>query len=372
MDFNVTNILFLFGMLQCVVMMVLIIKNRDWRTVENLILLSLLLVLFASLIPPFFGNSKLVLRYDFLRFLPLHLVLFVFPLLYLYVKSIFSGKVGRSQLISHLTVPTVFWAYFFIVWLGTLAIETDSKGIWARDFGYFLVQQVHYTMLLLFGIFYTIACFNIISKAQQSGLYKEQVKFTGWIKALIVSLSIGVFLEMIAILLGKYYGYWRSNPIDELLGFSFTLMVKVYNAIVLYAISLVAYSSYTSFKRRNKSICENESEILDHIKSQMEKERMYLDTELTLSKFSSHLGITTARLSNILNNGMGITFNDFVNGYRVQEVMTNVEAGNNGHLTLEAIAENSGFKSKTTFYRAFKKTTDKTPRAYFNGQLGQK
>ncbi len=369
MNLNIVNFLFLFGMLQCLIMGILIIKNRKWRTNQNIILVSLLLVLFASLIPPFLGNSKVVDIYDFLRFIPLHLVLFVFPLLYLYVKSIFSSLLIKKDVLSHLFIPFLFWIYYSIIWICTLYTEPAYKGLIAKDLEYFMIQAIHDCMLFLYGMGYPFACFLIIKKARESGLNKEQTKFIVWIRSLIGLLAIGVFLEMTAVLLGRLYGYWQSNPVDEWLGFSFTLMVKVYNAVVLYAISLTAYSSYSSFRQKSKSIFEDESNILERIQTEMGTKKMYLDNELSLRKFSSLLGITSVKLSDILNNGIGTTFNDFVNKYRVKEVIHIVEEGKSKHLTFEAISEKAGFRSKTTFYRAFKKVTGKTPKAYFNGHL---
>ena len=369
MNLNIINFLFLFGMLQCLIMIILIIKNRKWRSNENTILLSLLLILLASLIPPFLGNSKVVDNYDFLRFIPLHLTLFVFPLLYLYVKSIFSSSLTKKEIISHISFPSIFLIYFSIIWIYTLFEEPDDKAIIAKDLGYFTIQALHDSTLFLYGIGYPIGCFVIIRKAQIIGISKEQTKFIVWIRSLIALLAIGVFLEMTAVLLGRIYGYWQSNPVDERLGFSFTLMVKVYNAVVLYAISLRAYNSYSSFRQKNKSVFDNESNILGRIQREMEIEKLHLNTELSLGKFSSHLGITSVRLSDILNNVIGTSFNDFVNKYRVEEVIRIVEEGKSKHLTFEAISEKAGFKSKTTFYRAFKKVTGKTPKAYFNSHL---
>jgi len=365
MTFNIINILLLFGLLQCTVMIGLILKNRNWHHVENRILLGLLSVLLVTLIPPFLGNSRLVQQHSFLQFAPLYLSLFVFPLIYLYVRSIFAGQLRKKAIVVHLGTPILFWSYFTFIWLGTLSVAAESKGIWARSFGYFTAQTLHYLLLIVFTVGYTIASVLSIQKEQNHRVPKEYAKFKAWIKILIMVLGIGVVLEMTAMVLGKFYGYWRGSPIDEWLGFSFVFGVKIYNAAVLYGISLLAYISYSSLRHKKIVIGAYEAKILESITDKMQIEKMYLDPNLTLSKFSSDLGITPGKLSAILNHNQGTTFNDFVNGYRVQEVMHLVKGGKNGHLTLEAIAANAGFKSKTTFYRAFKKITSKTPRVYF-------
>ncbi|WP_435625684.1 helix-turn-helix domain-containing protein [Flagellimonas sp.] len=370
-DFNLTNIALLFGMLQCILMILFIFMNRKWRSVENRILLGLLFVLLLSLIPPFVGNSKLVLHYDFLRFIPFYLYLFVFPLLLLYVKSVFSDTLTKKHILFHLALPFLFWFYSVFIWIGTLFASPEPKGVWAKRFGYFTIQTMHDVMLMAFVVGYTILSLSLISKAQKNPFNKEQKKFSIWIRTLIALLAAGVFFEMISVLLGKYYGYWKGSPVDEWLGFSFSLLVKIYNAAILYGISLVAYISFSSLRRRDRSIGVNDMKVIESISKKMEMDRMYLDNGLTLSKFSSILGITPVRLSGLINNSHGKTFNDFVNEYRIQEVIKLVKTGKMEHLTLEAISENAGFKSKTTFYRAFKKHTSKTPSAYFKGLTGK-
>lgn len=369
MIFNFANVLFLFGILQCLITIVLIIKNRDWRSSQNVFLLAVLFVLFASLLPPFLGNSHVVTKYDFLRFLPLHLALFIFPLLYLYVKSVFSKTLPTKIEISfQLLLPLIFWCYFFAIWIGTLFLSVDLKGVWADGIGYFLVQVIHNILLLIFGIGYVYFCLKEIRIARERGLNKEQLKFTYWIKILLILLSIGVFLEVTSIILGKIYGYWRGSPVDEWLGVSFTMITKIYNAIVLYSISFVAYNSYSSFKFKSRlRNSETKDGAISKILGKMEHEKLYLDKDLTLREFASQLGTNQARMSDLLNNELGTTFNDFVNKYRVLEVQHVLKSRTASHLTLQAISENAGFKSKTTFYRAFKKITLQTPNKYLQG-----
>ena len=69
-------------------------------------------------------------------------------------------------------------------------------------------------------------------------------------------------------------------------------------------------------------------------------------------------------LSRIINTGFGLNFNDFINRYRVEAVKVSILQKQHERLTLLAIALASGFNSKTTFNRAFKKHTGMTPAQY--------
>jgi len=59
-----------------------------------------------------------------------------------------------------------------------------------------------------------------------------------------------------------------------------------------------------------------------------------------------------------------MNFNDFVNHYRIEAVKKKLEAGEQRNMTLIGIALECGFNSKTTFNRAFKKSTSMSPKDY--------
>ncbi len=90
----------------------------------------------------------------------------------------------------------------------------------------------------------------------------------------------------------------------------------------------------------------------------------YQDPELSLSTLAEKLGLTTHELSMIINTVLKKSFNDFVNEYRVQEVIVKMQDPANDHLTLMGIAYNSGFNSKSAFHRIFKERTGKSPAEY--------
>lgn len=101
----------------------------------------------------------------------------------------------------------------------------------------------------------------------------------------------------------------------------------------------------------------------------MDREQPWKDSELTLADLAARLGSTPHKLSEVLNAQLGMTFYDFVNGYRVREVQRRIAAGHSRSLKMLALAMDAGFASKSTFNQAFKKHTNQTPSAY--RQTGQ-
>lgn len=111
----------------------------------------------------------------------------------------------------------------------------------------------------------------------------------------------------------------------------------------------------------------------EHLKSSlvtvMDREQPWKDSELTLADLAARLGSTPHKLSEVLNAQLGMTFYDFVNGYRVREVQRRIAAGDSSSLKMLALAMDAGFASKSTFNQAFKKHTNQTPSEYRQTEL---
>ena len=97
----------------------------------------------------------------------------------------------------------------------------------------------------------------------------------------------------------------------------------------------------------------------------MTKEKPYLNPKLTLAELAQSLSIPTNHLSQIINQYEQINFHDFVNSYRVEEFIQNVQ--NDKGFSLLGHAFDSGFNSKSTFNAAFKKCKSVTPSQYIAG-----
>jgi AraC-like DNA-binding protein len=102
----------------------------------------------------------------------------------------------------------------------------------------------------------------------------------------------------------------------------------------------------------------------DQLTAVMENERPWRDSDLTLADLADRLGTTPHKLSEVLNSQLGLTFYDFVNGYRVREVQRRISAGDARKVTMLALALDAGFASKSTFNVVFKKHTQQTPSDY--------
>lgn len=101
--------------------------------------------------------------------------------------------------------------------------------------------------------------------------------------------------------------------------------------------------------------------LLERLDALMTGEKCYLDPSLNLPQLAARLGITPHQLSQLLNQFRGESFSDFVNGYRIAHFKNAAADPARAHLSLLALAFDSGFNSKAAFNAVFKKTTGLTP-----------
>ncbi|WP_421764885.1 helix-turn-helix domain-containing protein [Ekhidna sp.] len=93
----------------------------------------------------------------------------------------------------------------------------------------------------------------------------------------------------------------------------------------------------------------------------MKDDRLYLNPELSLRIMEDHLAIPAKEISSILNQYFKKNFYEFTNDFRVEEVKKRLLDKSKEHLTIEALAYDSGFNSKATFNRIFKEKTGQSP-----------
>jgi len=96
----------------------------------------------------------------------------------------------------------------------------------------------------------------------------------------------------------------------------------------------------------------------------LDEERLFLDPDLTLKKLSLRLKVHYNHLSRIINERFGLSYNDFINKYRIEEAKRKLAARKEKGNTVLDIAYSTGFYSKSVFNAAFKKFTGMTPTEY--------
>lgn len=102
-----------------------------------------------------------------------------------------------------------------------------------------------------------------------------------------------------------------------------------------------------------------------------EEYQPYLNPELNIKLLSEQMGIQVHPLSAALNQLIGQNFYDFVNSYRIKYAINLLESESGEKYKIDVIAMESGFRSRSVFYTAFKKEVGCTPSEYKKNRLSR-
>lgn len=106
----------------------------------------------------------------------------------------------------------------------------------------------------------------------------------------------------------------------------------------------------------------NGEEILEQLNRLMEKEKLHLKQDLKLEDIANKTEISRHVLSQVLNDVYGHGYSNYIKKYRVNEAK--ILIATRAELSLEGIGYEAGFRSKSSFFDAFKAFTNLTPGAY--------
>jgi AraC-like DNA-binding protein len=154
---------------------------------------------------------------------------------------------------------------------------------------------------------------------------------------------------------------WKKYGVCPITTSSYFVAGFLFFNILVY-LALIRPELFTWKKKyqNNNLTDEKKQEIIDKLIKNMEVEKIYTDSSLTLAKLSKKLGISIPYLSQIINEEFNLSFSEFVNRFRIIEakhllLFTHTE------YTIQQIMYEVGFNSKSAFNNAFKKYTGCTP-----------
>lgn len=105
-------------------------------------------------------------------------------------------------------------------------------------------------------------------------------------------------------------------------------------------------------------------DLMNRINEVIDNKQLYLDPDLRLETLSEHLGMHRNHISKAINLVYEKSFATYINECRVRHAIRLLSDPSYDHLSLDAIALDSGFPSRTTFYRVFKAQTNINPATY--------
>ena len=328
---------------------------------------------------------------DILFYIPFQHLLLVGPIIFFYTQSLLNPSFKFSKKEALHLIPGVFYLIYIIsIWIYDKFILGDyyfyKNGMdkdfdeWYQKFG--LISMIVYFIL-------SIRYYNVYKKLMfQVVSYADSILFE-WIKTYLIAFLVMLLLPIAFDIIGLFY--------PEIKTYQGSWWFYLFFSIVMYYIAITGYSNpinstipfKISFFDKNPILLwdantSNETETIIDIlhepfkatnspeitlwKSKMEsliqEEKLYQNHELTLTDLAKKLDTNASVISKTINQGFQMNFNDCINNYRIEAVKNSFANGEHKKTTLLGIAFDSGFNSKATFNRAFKKNTGKTPKEF--------
>jgi AraC-like DNA-binding protein len=269
---------------------------------------------------------------------------FIGPFVFYYIKSEKEQikKIPRGWIWSMVSLAVIILA------VGLTFPYQQYPFLWNNYFG-----RAIYAEWGIFLLLSVIELKDLIKKVGQPSQLKSSEKW------LIATLAINVIIFICY--LWAMFKYEKGVYISGAVIFS----------IVLYAGALIFLhrrkrgGPFASLpvKYANKKIGTDDAQLmLSRLERVMTEKSTFKNPNLKLHDLASEINVSAHQLSQLLNDSLGKSFTLYINEYRIEEACRILSTPEN--LTIEAIGEEVGFNSKSTFFSAFKKLKGTTPAIY--------
>ncbi|WP_269791366.1 helix-turn-helix domain-containing protein [Stenotrophomonas sp. Iso1] len=205
------------------------------------------------------------------------------------------------------------------------------------------------------GINYAWLAYLLLATVQ---VYLHRTRLPGAASSrLVLAALVSIWIIWVA-----YYTAGYTSYIVGALSFTFILA----SSVVIYLRLRSGQAPIEPYQDRR--IPESEAAVqLQALAALMAQERLHLDPGLTLPRLARRLGMPQTRLSQLLNDNNQTSFKQYLAQLRVVEAK--VLLRQSPTKPLEAVAEEAGFQSMSTFHSAFKKWEGVTPAAFRAGGI---
>lgn len=330
----------------CFLLSYVYLRKNDKQLQQSGAILSLLFFILGAIIINTIFNFTGYSKY-FYEFEPLTnaFIFAIAPLLFLYMRSQSSRR--------HIGIWSVHLALFYtILVLNIITIWIPDTTAFANIWSMFHTSEF---MRILWNVHFLGYLIVIVMKYRK--MNKDHLRKTG---ILIFSIASIWFFNLL------FYLYsMLVKPLPILVHLNITLLFSGMTLLLFYQ-KLKAPEiriKRTMLKRKAKKLSSlntgNDSIIVN-----IQEKKYYRDANLDIRTLSNELQLPYHELSIRINQQYNQNFNEFINSFRIQEVVFAIETQQHESYTIMGLAQRAGFKSASVFYAAFKKEKGITPTQY--------
>lgn len=288
------------------------------------------------------------------------------PCLYLYVMATLDVSVVRNCwtvfLHSLAFLPFVAFNLYFIT------MSPDDRMEWLiQDFHSGTIENniLNAVLYIQISVYLIISYLRVSCKINQSYqivTYKI-IPNLSWLKNYLL---INLIYTLLSIPVCFYFANEQANIIIGQLAMNIQFVYLFFKVTSNRDSSIALYSID---KEKNTKVLTLKSDIAENmllrLLSYMKDFKPFLNEACSIQSISAQTGIPVYQLSNIINNKLKKSFPEFINEYRINNAKHILLSEKTETITIESIATECGFGSKSTFNRTFKKYSNNlTPSEY--------
>ncbi|MBX7150385.1 helix-turn-helix domain-containing protein [bacterium] len=333
---------------------VLLATKKGYPT-ANRYLAAMMFIFSLALVERVISLSGLYQTWPHLLFVSSPFWFMLPPLYYFYARSFTGQSVHFSPIQLLHVVPVILVVVYFTPYY-----------LWSKEMKLIFIQDRslfynHEESFIYSSVYYIQSLGYLIGSIFVFGNYGKQILSNKWLLLSYSALTLYVLFNTVQ---SVYYFLTYENLFD------FKLWGTPIYAVVIFSLAyfalikpeMIFVPSWKLWQQKNGRLSADEMDnIITSLRKLMQTQKLYLNCDLKYSDVAAGLGISVRSLSDALNEHAGLSFNDFVNEYRIHEAKQFILKGKLENETMLAVALNSGFKNKSSFNRVFKNQTGQTP-----------
>ena len=274
-----------------------------------------------------------------------HRIHFILPFLYFLTQVGFFIEDDGVKLNAYLTG--------FHPELNTINAESNiAQPLY--DFG---KENLHELIIISFTI-YSVLSFLLLRGRKNTTSIQHPI-----INKLAFSRNAIIVFSIITLVLLIVFAAFDRDDGDPYIVIVFTLFIIMSNYLFSSS-SRIFQKTWLNEKYQSSGMVDHPASALEEVSSFIKESGFALQQNITLQSLSDEINIPANYISQAINAGLGINFNEFINQFRIEKAIEYLQDPQYSHLNIEGIGQSVGFKSKSSFYSAFKKRTGSTPSAY--------
>ena len=351
----------------------LMFQQKGNRISNKILAFFLFAYALFALYVPFFNNfTGFFFEYRIYLYRITEPLRFLFgPLLYFYTFSLTSQKFRFKKKYLWHTLPFIINFLILLIFFYLKSYDTKEKILhpesWFATKWLYLNFYLFYTQFII----YLIACLKMIKKYQKniknyfSSL--EKIKLT-WLKTIIIAYIISWGINLLNIVINiktLKMDYYLSMAIFSALVVFVLANFMVFKSLQHPHLFTETQSNFINKKYKKSPLTTKmKTQYVNRLLDYVEKEKPYLNFNITLGELSRKTKIPQNYLSQVINEVLNKNFYTFINEYRIKEALRMLSDIKYKNQSILEILYKVGFNSKSTFYSLFQKTTGTTPSEY--------